>query len=334
MFSLLYRIKNMPKERIEVPMFFLFLNSVTQRVSILFVVVILKSATALQNFPDPTISERNISESCPRALKHINKEATNSKLAFMHITKAGGTTVEWVLHREAKARSYSRVLERRNLYAKEVPFFKLPKSAHFVTMLREPTSRFASYTHFRKYDTRSKYQRHGRELLWTARTFSNLYTRILTGIPTGYQYAERASASRECSKAKKILEERFAVVGTSERMLESMAVMGYVFHFQNFPVFGRINQQIGAPKFSVFSSRVRLRVVKENKCDIMLYKVADSILDRAIKCLGSEFIEYLEAFTEVQDKFTNSSLGCIGKCITYGEIHRSGKTRNSRNEYY
>ena len=38
-------------------------------------------------------------------------------------------------------------------------------------------------------------------------------------------------------------EERFAVVGTSERMLESMAVMGYVFSFQNFPVFGRLTSK-------------------------------------------------------------------------------------------
>lgn len=79
---------------------------------------------------------------------------------------------------------------------------------------------------------------------------------MLSGIPTGYQYARKASGTKECSKAKKILEERFAVVGTSQRMLESMALLGYVFAFQNFPVFGRINQQIGAPNFSVFSSRV------------------------------------------------------------------------------
>ncbi|CAL6334572.1 unnamed protein product [Bathycoccus prasinos] len=40
-------------------------------------------------------------------------------------------------------------------------------------------------------------------------------------------------------------------------MLESMAVMGYVFSFQNFPVFGRVNQQIGAPKFSAFSTKAK-----------------------------------------------------------------------------
>jgi hypothetical protein len=301
-------------------------------VLILFFVVILESATALQNFPTPTTMERSIPESCPRTLKLINNEVEHPKLAFMHITKAGGTTVEWVLHREATARNYSRVSERRNLYAKEVPLLKLPKGANFVTMLREPTSRFASYVHFRKYDTSPKYQRHGRELRWTARTFSNLYTRVLSGIPTGYQYAERASAGKECSKAKKILEERFAVVGTSERMLESMAVMGYVFSFQNFPVFGRINQQEGAPKFSAFSSSVRSLIIRENKCDRMLYKVADNILDRAITCLGSQFIEYLDAFTEAQGKFTKSSPGCIGKCIKYGETHRSGKARNSKQQ--
>ncbi|CAL6339087.1 unnamed protein product [Bathycoccus prasinos] len=102
-------------------------------------------------------------------------------------------------------------------------------------------------------------------------------------------------------------------------MLESMAVMGYVFSFQNFPVFGRINQQIGAPKFSAFST----------KCDRMLYKVADNLLDRAVNCLGTKFTEYLEAFSEAQHKFTNSSPSCIGKCIKYGEVHRSGKAKTN-----
>ena len=112
-------------------------------------------------------------------------------------------------------------------------------------------------------------------------------------------------------------------------MLESMAVMGYVFSFQNFPVFGRINQQIGAPKFSAFSTKVRMRVIKENKCDRMLYKVADNLLDRAVNCLGTKFTEYLEAFSEAQHKFTNSSPSCIGKCIKYGEVHRSGKAKTN-----
>jgi hypothetical protein len=152
---------------------------------------------------------------------------------------------------------------------------------------------------------------------------------MLNGIPTGYQYAERASAPKECAKAKKILEERFTVVGTSERMLESMALMGYIFSFVNFPVFGRINQQIGAPSFSVFPPKVRSRVLNENKCDVMVYDVVDNILDRAIKCLGPGFKKYLKAFKEAQDKFTNTAPSCIGKCIKFGEIHRSGKAINS-----
>ena len=214
-----------------------------RRLLTIFVVVILKSATSLQSFPDPTLLRRSIPESCPRTLKFINMEVTDPKLAFMHITKAGGTTVEWVLHREASARNYSRISERRNLYAKEVPLFKLPKSANFVTMLREPTARFASYIHFRKFDTSSKYQRHGRELLWTARAFSNLYTRMLNGIPTGYQYAERASASKECTKAKKILEERFAVVGTSEGCLSLWLSWVTSFLFRTFLFLARLTSK-------------------------------------------------------------------------------------------
>jgi len=82
---------------------------------------------------------------------------------------------------------------------------------------------------------------------------------------------------------------------------------------------------------------VRSRVVRENKCDAVLYKVAEASLDRAIKCLGSQFVEYLEAFREAQSKFTNSSPDCIGKCVKFGEIHRSGKaiarSISGRNSY-
>lgn len=46
--------------------------------------------------------------------------------------------------------------------------------------------------------------------------------------------------------------------------------------------------------------------------------------------MGSGFKEYLKAFAEAQDKFTNDSSSWIGKCIKYGEIHRSGKAINSR----
>jgi len=102
-------------------------------------------------------------------------------------------------------------------------------------MLREPSSRFASYVYFRRFDIKSKYQRHGRDLVWSAKAFSNLYTRMLTNVQTGIQYNYKASQG--CFSAKKILREKFAVVGTSERMLESLAMVGYVFHFRTFPVF-------------------------------------------------------------------------------------------------
>lgn len=273
------------------------------------------------------ILPRSIPESCPSALKLLNKEVSfQPRLSFMHVTKAGGTTVEWVLHRESIARNYSRFLERKNLYAKEVPLMKLPKGVHYFTMLREPGSRFASYVYFRRFDIKSKYQRHGRDLVWSAKAFSNLYTRMLTNVQTGIQYNYKASQG--CISAKKILREKFAVVGTSERMLESLAIVGYVFHFKTFPVFGRINQQIGAPSFSAFTPLVRSYVINANKCDIILHKAANMILDQIIQCLGSDFSKYLDAFTKVQSDFEKNTPGCIGKCINYGDTHRSGKFIN------
>ena len=248
----------------------------------------------------------------------------------MHLTKAGGSTIEWVLRREARSRNYTRAQERKYLYGKEVPLRKLGRSSHLTTMLREPMARFSSYIHFRRYDIKSKYQRHGRNLLWSAKAFSNLYTRMLTNVPTGVQYSEQAA--RQCRRAKSILSSKFAVVGTSERMLETIAAMGYVFEFKSFPLFGRINQQIGAPDVSELPNSVKSAVKRMNRCDGHLFKIANLLLDKTINCLGSGFQEYLREFEAAQERFMKDNPGCLESCVLYGKIHRSGKIVGAEKE--
>ena len=248
----------------------------------------------------------------------------------MHLTKAGGSTVEWILRREARARNYTRAQERKYLYGKEVPLSKLGRNSHLTTMLREPLARFSSYVHFRRYDIKSKYQRHGRNLLWSAKAFSNLYARMLTNVPTGVQYSERAA--RQCRRSKSILSSKFAVVGTSERMLETMAAMGYVFQFKSFPLFGRINQQIGAPDVSELPKSIKLAVKRMNRCDENLFKTANLLLDKTIECLGSDFQEYLREFKAAQEQFMKDNPGCLESCVMYGKAHRSGKIADPQRE--
>ena len=127
-----------------------------------------------------------------------------------------------------------------------------------------------------------------------------------------------------CEKAILKLRNRFAVVGTTERLLESLAVMAYSFKFIDFPVFGRVNVQVGAPPAADVSERARKMIERGNDCDMLLFDVANSLLDEAITCLGDEFQAYLKKFKLEQSHFSRSNPFCIKYCVEFGKPHVAG----------
>lgn len=261
---------------------------------------------------------------CHKALaKLLADTRARPPLAFLHLTKAGGSNVEAVLKREIERRGLSRAEGREALWYGEVKgAWKVPKNLHQVTMLREPTSRFASYVFFRKYDVKSKYRKHAKNIGWTMECFSNLYTRVLMGCEIGARNAHCAKS--QCEKAKAKLRSQFALVGTSERMLESIALIGYLYRFQEPPLFGRVNVQEGSPGVKGLPQKILPQIVKENKCDIELHAIADQMLTDTIACLGQGFQDYLENFTAAQRQHEKDNPGCEDSCVKYGESHRAG----------
>jgi len=272
--------------------------------------------------------ERSLTQGsdCSRALETILKDFSGeknvSRLSFLHFTKAGGTNIEWILTRESLARRYQKIDKKRYLYSNEDDISALPRASHFMTILRELVSRFASYVHFRRFDTIEKFRKHGTNLEWTAKTYSNIYTRRLLHIASGK--ARHHLTVKRCAAALRVLQTKFALVGTTERLLETVALMGYIFRFESFPIFGRVNQQIGSPGVSDLSKFILRHVKKLNKCDAKLHEVANTMLDQTIKCVGSDFQTYFESFKYIQKNFTLHNPGCIETCVNYGERHRTG----------
>jgi hypothetical protein len=297
----------------------------------LLVILLLLKVLSIVSVLDQRVEVEKLSRiRCRKELERlVSDKSLFPSFSYLHLTKAGGTTVEWVLENEKKSRGFS-----RGIFAAEVPYKQLHKNRYAFTFLRDPISRFASYVHFRRYDKRAKFRAHGTNLRWSLRNLSNLYTRRITGIPDGNgkdyeqkesrKYFRRSQSDKICLEAKSLLRNKFAVVGTSERMLDSLALVGFAFNFKNFPVFARINQQINNPGVDGLPDSVKEEFDLYNSCDIDLYNMANQMVDDAILCLGAKFQSYLKNFTLMQSKFVRSNPGCIKDCVNYGEIHNHG----------
>lgn len=126
------------------------------------------------------------------------------------------------------------------------------------------------------------------------------------------KYFRRSQSEKICLEANKsLLRNKFAVVGTSERMLHSLALVGFAFNFKNFPVFAHVNQQINNPGLDGLPDSVKEEFDLYNSCDTGLYNMANQILDNAMLCLGAKFQSYLKNSTLMQSKFARSNPGCI-----------------------
>ena len=263
---------------------------------------------------------------CNARLREVLHDSSQyPSLAFMHMTKAGGSTVEWVIKREQLIRNFS----SDSLFCKETSFARLVKNRtgiHFSTMLRRPVSRFVSFMNFRRYDSRKKMRHLGTNYKYALSRYSNIYARFLLDITSGNKdaplYKKRIVA--RCIEAHKKLRKNFALVGTSERFLESIAVIAYVFRFEDFPVYGIINKQIGSPGISSIDKKALKTIRDENKCDESLYRTANLMLDESISCLGQPFQKYLQKFRRVQKEFSQNNPFCIEECVEYGKPHLHG----------
>lgn len=181
---------------------------------------------------------------------------------------------------------------------------------------------------------------HGIYTRWSVLNLSNFYMRRITGIPDandkGYQarfarkYFKASQSARGCDKAKARLQGRFAVVGTSERLLETLALVGFVFKLQKLPIYARVNQQINNPGIRGLSEDIQAQFRQRNKCDAELYELANTMLDDALYCLGQPLQSYLASFKKAQEEFSRLNPGCIKDCVIYGMWHLHGKVKKKQ----
>lgn len=85
-----------------------------------------------------------------------------------------------------------------------------------------------------------------------------------------------------------------------------------------------VNVQVGAPPAADVSERARKMIERGNDCDMLLFDVANSMLDEAITCVGEEFQAYLKNFQLEQSHFSRLNPFCIKYCVEFGKPHVAG----------
>jgi len=196
----------------------------------------------------------------------------------------------------------------------------------YATGLREPIARFDSYLAFRRYEIMQKFRREALDPFGTALIYNNIYAKALlpcTKVGARDHHAcgvLPGKSQKACSKAESLLRNSFSIVGTTERLVETFALINYVFNFSTPAYLKRVNVQLGATPILPKEKLKKYR--KLFACDQKLYETAKELLDSSISCLGGEFQVYLKRYKESQRKITHE---CESMCVEYGKPHRGGR---------
>jgi hypothetical protein len=229
---------------------------------------------------------------------------------FLHLPKTAGTTVnrliEWeyrfsemysidpVLFKWSAARLRKLPPER----LKKIRMFKghmlfglhevLSQPATYITVLRDPVDRVISAFYFmRSHKLHPLYWKLRREN-WTLEDFVRRYQRenVQAKIIAGSDY-EAPCTPEILEKAKENLRRHFSVVGLSERLQESLALMKLRFGWK-LSSYSSFNVTRSRPKKDDLPKATLDLIHEKNAFDIELYECGREIFEDAVKCNATE----------------------------------------------
>jgi len=247
---------------------------------------------------------------------------THELLIFLHIPKAGGSTLHRILEREYRGRKiydtyygveYEDELEQMPLEVRSaVVLLKghmhfglhrlFPQRSRYMTMLRDPVERIVSlyyyarrhpehYLHAPIVDGRLDVRAYASSGL--SDELENGQVRLLS-----LRARELGDCDRPClEEAKQNLLAHFPVAGLTERFDESVLLLRRAFGWR-LPVYAQANAGDRSARDRL-DPETRQVLEERNRLDFELYRFAAERLDAQIAAAGSDFLRELRRFQRI-----------------------------------
>ena len=241
---------------------------------------------------------------------------------FVHVPRTAGTTLHWIIDRQysrgsdywlrrgspeledLKRMSAARRAEIRMLRG-HFPFGvheHIPGPATYFTVLREPIERVVSFYYY----VRRRRQHPDHEAILADGITLQQYVESRVTLETNNFTTRQVSGNWRsgpgppCTEetlalAKRILAERFAVVGLTERFDETVLLLKRRFGWRN--VFYQRHNVTSARPAPASLPAEALAVLREhNQLDLDLYAFAQELFDRQVDAQGPEFAGAVRRF--------------------------------------
>jgi Sulfotransferase family len=240
-------------------------------------------------------------------------------LIFVHVPKAGGSTLRSIMQRNvlkeerlaANQPAAAMMDPELRLFSGHIRFglhHGLLRPAQYVTMLREPLSRYISdyFFAFQSFDHRLRDEiRSGSLSLERVMTDGRYHDRLaLIRQTTGLD----RPAAEDADSAAEILEDSYTVVGLMERFDESVLLLAHVMGWSP-PLYLQRNRTVmDAARRSerdAFQQNPHPVALQRFATDVAFYRAGERHLERSIELAGPSFPAALVAFRSLQAEVTD-----------------------------
>jgi hypothetical protein len=261
----------------------------------------------------------------------------NRVLVFVHVPKAAGATLRWIMDQQYNEKAvyrsdmhlYSSAFrEFQNLPKEQLAKIRclighlpygihehLPGPVDYVTLLRNPVDRFLSkYAYLRNNkwvaDELKVKEKQLESLeafieMQVERNAVNFQTRQISGCVDLLHATppyDKPMTNDSLETAKKNLKQEFAVVGLQEQFNASLLLMKHAFGWDNVFYHKQNVTSRPVPRKKI-SSKIRDLIEQHNQLDIQLVNFAKELFAEQISAYGPSFEKDLKSFEKKNNRF-------------------------------